>query len=225
MPASNPQQSCGSGNSHSIGLNKIKEGVMVDKEKKEVDYTTLGYDQLMVEVGKAWEAKDMKLMGQLSRLATKAEADVEKTKKAALLAELVEKTLTVRNTIAKAIAKMVDAGELDGAEGIWYAQDFGAMEEVGINPACRLVKTGRKASGEGGGSSQSSYVANPAKSADLLAQVGSEVMFAEDTPVTIDKVERVMAAGTTYKEAYDFSTNGGWRNRVRMALLKKAGII
>ena len=102
--------------------------------------------------------------------------------------------------------------------------DFGAIREKGINPSCRLVKGKRSESG-GGGSGKSSYISNPAKSADLLAQVGNNVMFAEDTACTIDKVEHIMPAGTTFKEAYDFSTNGGWRNRVRMALLKEAGII
>lgn len=190
----------------------------------ETDYSTMGYDQLMIEVGKAWEAKDMKLMGKLSRLATKAEVEVEKAKKEALLAELVLTTQNTRDSLVKAINKMVDSGELDGAEGIWLAWDFGEKEEVGINPACRLVKTGRKA-GTGEPSGKSSYIANPAKSADLLAQVGDEVMFEEDTTVTIDKVEQIMSQGTTYREAYDYSTNGGWRNRVRMALLKKAGVI
>jgi len=35
------------------------------------DYTTMTYDQLMLEVGKAWEAKDMKLMGTRYRRSTK----------------------------------------------------------------------------------------------------------------------------------------------------------
>ena len=190
-----------------------------------IDYTTMSKDQLFEELGKAYEAKDFKLMGKLSSLVAKAEASEEKAKKEALLAELVETTLKTRKALVKAINGLVETGELDGAEGIWLAWDFGEKEEPGINPACRLVKSGRKPSEGGGSSGQSSYVANPAKSADLLAQVGSEVMFAVDTAVTIDKVEQVIIAGTTYKQAYDYSTNGGWRNRVRMALLKKAGII
>ena len=45
---------------------------MVDEKVTEVDCSTMSYDQLLEEVGKAYQAKDMKLMGQLSRLATKA---------------------------------------------------------------------------------------------------------------------------------------------------------
>lgn len=191
----------------------------------DVDYSTMSKDQLFEALGKAYEAKDFKLMGKLSSLVAKAEAAEEKAKKEALLAELVWTTQETAKVLVKAIKGLVESGKLDGAEGVWLAWDFGAVEEKGINPACRLVKSGRKASSEGAGGGQSSYVANPAKSADLLAQVGDEIMFAEDTAVTIDKVEQVIPAGTTYREAYNHSTNGGWRNRIRMALLKKAGII
>lgn len=191
----------------------------------DVDYSTMSKDQLFEALGKAYEAKDFKLMGKLSSLVAKAEAAEEKAKKEALLAELVETTQETAKVLVKAIKGLVESGKLDGAEGVWLAWDFGAVEEKGINPACRLVKSGRKPAGEGGGGGQSSYVANPAKSADLLAQVGDEIMFAEDTAVTIDKVEQVIPAGTSYREAYNHSTNGGWRNRIRMALLKKAGII
>ena len=191
----------------------------------DVDYSTMSKDQLFEALGKAYGAKDFKLMGKLSSLVAKAEAVEEKAKKEALLAELVETTQETTKVLVKAIRGLVESGKLDGAEGVWLAWDFGAVEEKGINPACRLVKSGRKASSEGGGSGQSSYVANPAKSADLLAQVGDEIMFAEDTAVTIDKVEQVIPAGTTYRDAYNHSTNGGWRNRIRMALLKKANII
>lgn len=193
-------------------------------EENTIDYSTYGKDQLLEAIGQAYADKDMKLMGQLSKLYTKAEASEAKAAKEELLAELVEITQVVRKAIETVIVKLVEAGKIpEGAEGVWYAQDFGAIEEKGINPACKLVKSGRKASD--GSTGKSSYVANPTKSADLLAQVGENVMFADDTEVTIDKQAQVMSAGTTFKEAYDFSTNGGWRNRVRMALLKEAGII
>ena len=125
------------------------------------------------------------------------------------------------------IDEMVEEGILDGAEGVWYAQDFGEIKAKGINPSCRLVKVSRKAGGEGAGagSGKSSYKSGLPASEELLKQVGDEVYFEGDTKVTIDKVEQTMPAGMTYREAYDFSQNGGWRNRVRMALGKKAGLI
>jgi hypothetical protein len=189
-------------------------------EPKKPDYDNMTQEELLQAIGAAFKAKDMKLMGTLSKLYSKKEAEAEKAKKEALQAELVKLTGEVKAKFDKLTNELKDSGLVDGADGIWYASDFGEIES-----ALRLTKSVRKATGEGGSSGKSSYVANPAKSADLIAQVGSHVMFAEDTLVTIDKVEQTMAAGTTFKEAYDYSTNGGWRNRVRMALLKEAGII
>ena len=196
-----------------------------DKETVAViNYDEMTYDQLLEETGKAWEAKDMKLMGKLSMLATKAQVAVAKAAKDALLAALVETTATTRLIVTKAVRTLVDAGKLDGAEGIWFSWDFQEKEEVGINPACRLVKSGRKAATDGG-SSNSSYISNPTPSKELLDKVGGNVMFEEDTTRTIQKEEHIMPAGMTFKQAYDYSTNGGWRNSVRMALLKEAGLI
>ena len=203
-----------------------KDTAIVEPEKaQEVDYSIMSMEQLLEAIGGAYTAKDMKLMATLSKLYTKKESEAEKAKKDALLAELIAVTAETLASMTKTVDDMVEAGRLEGAEGIWFAYDFGAIREKGINPSCRLIKTSRKSGGGGESSGKSSYVANPAKSADLLAQVGENVMFEADTTVTIDKVEKTMPAGTTFKEAYDYSTNGGWRNRVRMALLKEAGII
>ena len=205
---------------------KTSEVLAEAKADAVVDYSKLSKDQLLEAIGKAYASKNMKLMGQLSKLYTKVEADEEKAKKEALQSELVKVTADTLAKLTTYADSLVESGELDGAEGIWFALDFGTIREKGINPSCRLMKGSRKASAGGGASAgKSSYVANPAKSADLLAQVGGNVYFAETTTVTIDKVEQVMDAGMTFKQAYDFSTNGGWRNRVRMALLKEAGVI
>ena len=215
----------------------VEEMVTPEPIVAEVDYSELTMEELLEAIGKAYSAKppQMKLMGQLSKLYTKKEGEAEKAKKDALLAELIAVTQEALSEMTTAVDLMVEEGKLDGAEGIWFAYDFGAIREKGINPSCKLIKgSKRAASGEGTGSGKSSYVANPAKSADLLAQVGEHEMFprmkpdgspADDVIVTIDKVEQTIPAGTTFKEAYEHSTNGGWRNRCRMALLKEAGII
>lgn len=188
--------------------------------KKEIDYSTYSMESLLEAIGKAYKDKDMKLMGTLSKLYTKKEAEAEREKKAALQQELARVEGDAKAEFDALAQELIDSGRFDGAEGFWYAKDFGEVASQ-----MRLMKSARKATGEGGGSGKSSYVANPAKSADLLAQVGARVMFAEDTEATIDKTAHTMPAGTTFKEAYDYSTNGGWRNRIRMALLKEAGII
>lgn len=199
--------------------------VAVVPETEAIDYSTKSKDELLELIGQAYSKKDMKLMAQLSKLYTKAEATEEKSKKDALLAELIAVTAETAEGINAFVESLVEAGKLEGADGVWFALDFGAIREKGINPSCKLIKSTRKATGEGTSTGKSSYVANPAKSAELLDKVGGNVMFSEETLVTIDKVEQTMPAGTTFKAAYDHSTNGGWRNRVRMALLKEAGII
>ena len=206
----------------------------------EIDYSTYSMEQVLEAIGKAYKAKDMKLMGTLSKLYTKKEAEEEKLKKEALQAELAKLTISIQalfNRLARyltsghspekddldkftIILSRLTGKELDGADGIWFANDFDEKATV-----MRLTKAAKKVAGEGASSGKSSYVANPAKSADLLAKVGENVFFKEDTEVKIDKQDYTIPAGTTFKEAYDFSTNGGWRNRVRMALLKEAGVI
>ena len=193
-------------------------------EQTAVDYSAMTPTELLELIGAAFKAKDMKQMGQLSKLYTKAEAAVEKTKKDKLVEVLIETTSAALGMLSSIVDTMVEKGELDGAEGIWFAYDFGSIREQGINPSCKLIKTTRKVGG-GTSTGASSYIANPAKSADLLLKVGDHVMFAEDTNVTIDKQDQIMQTGVTFQQAYDHSTNGGWRNRVRMALLKEAGEI
>lgn len=196
---------------------------MADEQTQAVaiDYDAMTSEQVLAEMEKAFKSKDMKLVGQLSKLYAKKEQEAEKAARDAMLAKLAETTETVRTTIEKALTELIESGELDGADGVWFAKDFGEQLST-----CRLTKTAtRKVAEAGAGAGKGSYVANPAKSADLLAQVGDRIYLAEATTVTIDKVEHALPAGTTFKQAYDFSQNGGWRNRVRMALLKEAGVI
>jgi len=170
--------------------------------------------QMKDAAGKGDWAAVRKIAKELENV-EKAQAIAEREAKERALANT---TLTVKKKIDAIVEKMKDAGELDIADGVWYANDFGSTDT-----SCRLMKSAvRKSSGGGG---KSSYVANDAKTSDLLAQVGDNVMFATDTEVTIDKQKITMAAGTTFKTAHEFSNNGGWRNRVRMALLKEAGLV
>ncbi len=185
----------------------------------EIDYSAYTMEQLLDAIGKAYAKKDMKLMGKLSGLYAKKEGEAKKAEHDKLLAELVAKTDEVKKAFDQTAQKLIDSGKYDGAEGFWYAKDFG--ENLS---AMRLTKGAKKSSGEGGGG-KSSYVANPAKSSELLAKVGGNVYIKEATTATIDKNEVSLPAGMTFQQAYDLSTNGGWRNRVRMALLKEAGVI
>ena len=183
-----------------------------------MDYSAMSAEDILAAIGQAYAAKDMKLMGTLSKLYTKKEGEAEKAKKDALREALEGVT---RDILAEftALAGVLEAdGKLDGAEGIYFALDLGAIRDAS-NPSLRLLKSKRAPSEPGSGSGSSSYIANPAKSADLLAQVGDHVMFAEETLVTIDKVEQTIAAGTTLKEAYDKSTTMGLSSFANVCLL------
>ena len=108
--------------------------------------------------------------------------------------------------------------ELDGADGVWYAHDFTPGEGLSnYEPGIRLTKGAKKAAGDG---SKRVYVSDNRKSDELLAIIGDQVMFAVDTERVVDKVPHTFPAGTTYKAAYSFSTNGNWRFGVRNSMIK-----
>lgn len=191
---------------------------------KEVDMaeetTIRTIEVVQQELATAATKKDWKLLSKLAAELHKLEVAQEEAEKAVKLDALTKIGEKIKLAIGKVIQPFVDRKELDAADGVWYSWDFGAEALNAHN--IRLVKDAgkpTKASGTG------SYISRPEKTADLLAQVGSHIMFKEATKVTIDKAEKTMAAGTTFLAAYKASDNGGWRNRVRMALLKEAGLI
>lgn len=174
------------------------------------------------EMEKAFAAKprDGKLISKLAAELAKIDAAHEAAEREAKVKALVAIETEVKKAIMAAIEPFIKSKKLDVAEGVWFAYDFGDKSE-----SIRLLKGSAKKSKTGEGGGGGSYVSRPEKTADLLNQVGAHVMFKEDTVVTIDKQEVTMKAGTTLKQAFDYSNNGGWRNRVRMALLKEAGLI
>ena len=214
------------------------------EEIKTIDYATMSEEQLREAMKAAFVEDNWALVKKLSGYLTDKVKAAEKAARDTLVAELVERTKGVKSLLTRivdlhtagekptnekiqAIAKelrSLTGEELDGAEGVWFAYDFQEKLETGINPACRLVRTGRKTS-TGATTVKSSYVSNPAKSTDLINEVGDHVYIVEASTATIDKQTVNLPAGMTFKEAFALSTNGGWRNRVRMALLKEAGKI
>lgn len=194
--------------------------------------------QLQTSMTDAVGKKDWKAVSAIAKQIAGLEAEKEKLedekKKAEREAKLAGLATATKNVAiafnatvnGKAVQDAIKALG-DVCEGVWFALDFGQPQEVGINPTVRLVKITKGAKGGAAktGNGSGSYISRPEKTADLLAQVGDNVMFKADTAVTIDKKEVTIKAGTTFKEAHDFSDNGGWRNRVRMALLKEAGLV
>ena len=172
---------------------------------------------VLAELGEAYKKGDMKLVSKLASEIAKIDAQAEQAEREAKVKALADMGGKVKTAIMKAIQKFIDNGDLDVADGIWFSYDFADKSE-----SIRLLKGAPKKE-KGTGSGSSGYVSVPdVKTADLLAEVGDHVMFKEDTVRKIDKVEHTMKAGTTFKQAFEFSNNGGWRNSVRMALLKEA---
>lgn len=187
----------------------------------------------------AAQKSDWKAVREVAGLLDKFEADEKRKAAEELSKRLTEATGRVKgafDTLAQFIAgtKTFDKatwGDLgsvvskvavdrltDGAEGIWFMWDFGStLTQLKLR---RLEGGVKKTSSESKGTS---YVPGLSGSKVLLEKVGDQVWFKEPTTVTIDKQEHVLPAGMTYTQGYDFSSNGGWRNRVHMALAKAAG--
>jgi len=176
-------------------------------------------DGLYEAMSAASAAHDKETIKKLAHEIVDAENTLAKAKREALQAAIAGLTEKVKGVIDKAVAKMVETGELDGADGVWYSRDFGDESS-----GCRLLKSAPKPAGEKSGNG-GSYVSNPTKSDDLLKTEGDKEFLTPGSKATIDKTETTFPDGLTFAEAWKYSTNGGWRNRVRQGLLKSAGLI
>ena len=158
---------------------------------------------LMAEMQKAIASGDYKLVAKVaSQLVT-----FQKSKEAAELAAKQQAaaamTERVKATIQAALAPMVEAGELDSADGIWYTQDFGEKLIT-----CRLLKAAPKAerkAGTPGGTGKKFAMSTT----DLMAKHGGEVY----------------KDGQTFQAAWDSNSDKNFRYAIREALLKAEGLI
>ena len=156
--------------------------------------------QLMAELEAALKSKDFKAVAAASRKldqAVKAKEKAELEVKRAALDAMIDK---VKNAIAKAVKPIVDSGDLDVADGIWYSYDFGEQA-----PVVRLMKTAPRAARAGGGGGKKFDISTD----DMLARHGAEEY----------------KDGLSFQQAYESSTDKNWRYAIRQKLLKKEGII
>lgn len=156
-------------------------------------------DQLLAEMKVAMDSGDFKAVSKVSSQIAKVVAGEEKVEKDAKQAAVAKLTDVVKKAIDKAVKPFIDSGELDAADGIWYANDFG--EKL---TSCRLVKGAARKAGGGGGGKKFNVTTT-----ELLTKHGAELMG--DT-------------GKTFQEAYDEDTGGNARYKVRMKLLKADGL-
>lgn len=157
-------------------------------------------DQLLAEMKSAVDKGDWKGVAKISTAIAKTVAAEEKAEleaKQAAVGKLTDKVKAAFDAVAK---KIVDSGELDAADGIWYANDFGEKLTT-----CRLLKSQPKAKGTGGGGGKKVDITTTA----LLEKHGHLQMG---------------DSGKTYQQAFDEDTGGNARYKIRMKLLKVAGL-
>jgi len=158
--------------------------------------------ELKAELGKAYEAGDFKVIAAVARKidqAVKATEKAELEVKRAALDTIKDKVATAIN---KAVKGIVDSGELDAADGIWYSYDFGEQA-----PVVRLMKSQPRAarSGSSGGGGKKFDISTD----DMLSRHGQEEY----------------KDGLNFQQAYESSTDKNWRYAIRQKLLKLDGVI
>lgn len=158
--------------------------------------------ELMSDLEAALKSKDFKAVAVASR---KLDSAVKATEKAELDVKRVALDAIsdkVKTAIGKAVKPLVDSGELDAADGIWYSYDFGEQA-----PVVRLMKSQPRAtrSGGGGGGGKKFDVSTD----DMLGRHG----------------QKEFKDGINFQQAYESSTDKNWRYAVRQKLLKLDGII
>lgn len=165
--------------------------------------------QLLADLQSALDKGEFNEVAKVSREIAKVEAEARRAEVEALQEMLAETTEKVRGILDKAVAKMKDAGDLEGADGVWYSNDFSGTDVSGI----KLLKLAPRKTGKGtqGDTTRKFSI----KTEELLAQFGGEI---------IPEGGKLSAyAGQTYQQAYDASTEGNHRYQVRTALLKLGG--
>lgn len=154
--------------------------------------------QLNDAIAKGEYANVSKIARSIAKLqATKDKAEAEaKTNAVMAICE------TAKKKIDGLIQKLIDSGDLanEAVDGVWYSNDFGETHS-----SCRLLRKAARTSTGGGGGKKFED-----KTSDLLAKFG-------DQPMKEGEAE-------TCQEAYDASTDGNSRYRVRRRLLKLAGV-
>ena len=157
---------------------------------------------LMAQLNTAMKSGDFKAVAKVANEVAKLQKTREQAEQDAKLAVLATVTEKVKSTIAKALRPMVDAKELDEADGIWYSNDFGEKLVT-----CRLVKTApRKAGGSTGGGAGKKFSIT---TNELLAKFGTQEH----------------KDGISINQAYESNTDGNFRYAIRQKLLKLGGHI
>lgn len=154
--------------------------------------------QLEAELIAAVDGRNFKEVRRLSGEMAKTEAEAEKKAVEDKKAALSKVTDKVKKAIDKVVQGLIEAKELDAADGVWYSNDFGEQLTT-----CRLLKSQPKArSGGSGGAGKKFSITTT----ELLSKHGDKVMDSD--------------TGVTFNEAFASNTDGNARYTIRTKLLK-----
>lgn len=155
-------------------------------------------EQLMVEMDEAVKSGDYKLVAKVAQELVKFQRIQEQAELIARQEFLASKTEAVKAAIDKALAKMINDGDLDQVDGVWYNHDFGEK-----STSCRLVKTAVRAKSSSSGKKFS------ISTSEMLEKFGNDEY----------------KDGMSFQAAWDSNTDKNWRYGIRESLLKKAGLV
>jgi len=178
-------------------------------------------EQLREQMKTAVANEDWKAVSKVSADLAKLEKDAEKAARDAAEASVKELTMKVKDAITNFLTPMIDSGELDGCDGVWYGMDFGdQMEDSGLRPAsCKLLKSAAKPRASGGGGGGTKFNVSYK---DFLAKYGDELVTDADAEF---RSALKPCVGLTWKEAYESSTDGNFRYHIRECWLHKDSLI
>lgn len=177
---------------------------MADETTQAVEEQPKDEATLMQEMNQAVASGDYKAVAKVAQELVKFQKAKEQAELEARQKVLAEKTELVKSTIQKALAKLVESGELDEADGIWYSNDFGEKLVT-----CRLMKTAAKTRTGGGGGGGGGGKKFSVSTSELLEKFGSDEY----------------KDGMSYQQAWESNTDKNWRYAIRESLLKKAGVV
>jgi len=170
-------------------------------EVVEVDVASMSEKDRTAEIMRLAASGDYKAIAAFSRKIDSADKAKEKAELAEKRAALDLITGTVAEAITKALAKIIDSGQLDAADGIWYSHDFGEAAAT-----VRLMKSAPRKAGTGGGGGGKKF---DVSTDDMLSRHGEEEY----------------KDGISFQQAYESNTDKNHRYAIRTKLLKLEGVL
>lgn len=215
------------------GLNIIERGIMAKKTVKAVAVEAVAEAvveaiaptpaeptpaELRAQIDAALNSGDYIQAGKLTAILGKGQiaavkaAEEERQK---VLATLTEK---VKVALRTEVELLLEAGELDGCDGVWFSIDFADMVNGVYSASCRLVKTIKGTATvkrTGGGTPKRYNISNE----DMLTKHGT-------TPAT---TKRFKDLSLTLQQAWEqrgsAADQKNWTGDIRKELLKLEGLL